>query len=96
LTAQYPLIPRTSKKPPVKSMLTPAGLLRSRKAITVSAAPPKAEMILSVFPTLISLEPVPGGSELASASVLLLVVNSVVSILNQVKLFELIYMGTTP
>jgi hypothetical protein len=62
-------------------MLIPPGLRMSRNAITVNAAPPNAEMILSASPTLIVLDPVAGAKALASASGLMLVVKSVVSIL---------------
>jgi hypothetical protein len=78
-------MPLTSKKPPVSNILTPEGPLRSRSAIAVRAAPPKAETILSVVPTFIVLVPVAGGMALVSASMFVLVVKSVVSMVNRLK-----------
>jgi hypothetical protein len=53
--------------------------------MTVRAAPPRAETILSAVPTFIVLDPVAGGRELTSASGFMLVVKLVVSMLNLVK-----------
>lgn len=80
-------MPRTNRNPPVKSMLIPEGLFKSRKPITVRAAPPNVEISLSADPTLRVLDPVEGGMALVSAIALTLVVKLVVSMLNQVKLF---------